>query len=93
MTEKTEDLVAEARRWANGHPNRRSGELMRDLADALAAQPVLDPEKVAEVAEQAGDEWQTMFDQFMLGRGADPGPLYPFIARALCEAYTEGKLT
>lgn len=37
MTEKTEDLIAEARRWANGHPNRRSGELMRDLAEALAA--------------------------------------------------------
>lgn len=38
-------------------------------------------------------EWQTMFDQFMLGQGADPGPLYPFIARAICVAYTEGKLT
>lgn len=37
MTEKAEELVAEARRWANGHPNRRSGELMRDLAEALAA--------------------------------------------------------
>lgn len=30
-----DELIAEARRWANGHPNRRSGELMRDLADAL----------------------------------------------------------
>jgi len=49
--------------------------------------------QMAEVAEQAGDEWQTMFDQFMLGRGADPGPLYPFIARALCEVHKEGKLT
>ena len=34
---KTRALVAEARRWANGHQNRRSGELMRDLADALEA--------------------------------------------------------
>lgn len=32
-----DELIAEAREWANGHPNRRSGELMRDLADALEA--------------------------------------------------------
>lgn len=36
---KTSELIAEARRWANGHPNRRSSELMRALADALAAVP------------------------------------------------------
>lgn len=35
--DNTRELIAEARRWANGHPNMRSGELMRDLADALAA--------------------------------------------------------
>ena len=37
VNEETAALIAEARRWANGHPNRRSGELMRDLADALEA--------------------------------------------------------
>lgn len=52
MTEKTEDLVAEARRWANGHPNRRSGELMRDLADALEA---ANRERDAEVAARQID--------------------------------------
>lgn len=31
----TKELVDEALRWANGHPNRRSSELMRELADAL----------------------------------------------------------
>ena len=34
---KNEELIAEALRWANGHPNRRSSELMRALADALEA--------------------------------------------------------
>lgn len=29
------ELVAEARLWANGHPNRYSGELVDGLADAL----------------------------------------------------------
>ncbi len=33
----TKELVEEALRWANGHPNRRSSELMRALADALEA--------------------------------------------------------
>ena len=33
------ELISEALRWANGHPNRRSSELMRALADALAAVP------------------------------------------------------
>lgn len=37
VNEETAALIAEARRWANGHHNRRSGELMRDLADRLAA--------------------------------------------------------
>ena len=39
VNEETAALIAEAREWANGHPNRRSGELMRELADALAAVP------------------------------------------------------
>ena len=34
---KTSDLVAEARRWANGHPNRRVSELIHGLVDALEA--------------------------------------------------------
>lgn len=31
----TKELIEEALRWANGHPNRRPSELMRALADAL----------------------------------------------------------
>lgn len=34
-TSPLSDLIAEAQRWANGHPNQRSGELMQALADAL----------------------------------------------------------
>ena len=37
VNEETAALIAEAREWANGHPNLRSGELMRELADALEA--------------------------------------------------------
>ena len=30
-----DELIAEARRWANGHPNRRVSELIHGLVDAL----------------------------------------------------------
>ena len=35
--EETAALIAEARRWANGHPNRRVSELIHGLVDALEA--------------------------------------------------------
>lgn len=67
MIEKTEGLIAEALRWANGHPNRRSSELMRALADALAAVPDAATEELLKRVEEAEAqsaedrvEWQQM---------------------------------
>lgn len=47
--------------------------------------PQLDPEKVAEVVERSAAEWGDS------ARVRDV--LAQYISRALCEAYTEGKLT
>ncbi|MBK0420466.1 hypothetical protein JD276_15690 [Leucobacter sp. CSA1] len=59
------------------------------LTDALAAQPVLDPEKVAEVIrnELRKGEYATTPDELPYAATSR------WIARALCEAYKEGKLT
>ena len=63
------------------------------MSDALTAAGVapqeplaLDPEKVAEVIEQ-------MRDRAHKERDVTKESLGQFIARALCEAYKEGKLT
>lgn len=52
----------------------------------------LDPEKVADFLEGAGDEWQFKFGQFLGETGSDPGPLYDYLSRALCEAAKRGEL-
>ena len=50
-----ENLIEEALRWANGHPNRRSSELMLGLVGALEAaaarQPTEDDRELRELAE------------------------------------------
>lgn len=139
MTEKTEDLVAELRERArrkseNGHI---TDALLMTAADALAAQPVLDPdsderviawERVADhpalkpcYAEERPllfavlDRLTNLFELEQTVTELAPAPVivldpekvaevieYYFdvpsdrlelIARALCEAYKEGKLT
>lgn len=55
--------------------------------------PMLDKAKIAAVAEKAGDEWQEQFDRFLRDEGAEPGPLYPYIAQELHSAYLSDELT
>ena len=45
------ELIAEALRWANGHPNRRPSELMRALADALESRQPSENDREATEAE------------------------------------------
>ncbi len=89
-----EKLIAEAEaHWVelNGL-NSRAAEVMMELAD-LAAQPVLDESKVADLIEAASMEWQFKFDLYRSETGDDPGPKAEYIARALCEAAKQGELT
>ena len=78
-------VIAEARKLGQRgwYPlaQRNVQRLLIECTAALAAQPVLDPEKVAKVVCDAieGNESDTPHDMVA--------------ARALCEAYTEGKLT
>lgn len=56
---------------------------------------VLDPEKVADVLRLAMREEAMMFEAggYEWIAESDPDDCLPHIARALCEAHTEGKLT
>ena len=72
----TNDVVRNPRRYRN---------LIGELADALAAQPVLDESKVAAVIEQ-------MRDRSRKERDVAKESLGQFIARALCEAAKRGEL-
>lgn len=64
------------------------------LEDALASQPVLDPEKVAEALEQAMRDEAMLFDngdEEWIAE-SDPVECLPPLARALCEAAKRGEL-
>ena len=97
----SEKLIAEAtnKLWQYFNPGfapiseeHPDWEFYREAA-ALAAQPVLAPEKVADFLEGTGDEWQFKFDRFLSETGSDPGPYYDYLARALCEAAKRGEMS
>lgn len=76
-----EKLTEEARAVAGPkslYAHTSVAHLLIRLADALAAQPVFDPEKVAEVIEYYYDV---------------PGDRLDLIARAICEAAKRGELS
>jgi len=88
-----EKLIAEIesrRKFYSGQYEEGSEiDLMFKAADALAAQPVLDPEKVAEVIQQ-NRTWTKVMDDGYPSTGFNtPSD----IARALCEAAKRGELT
>lgn len=82
-------LVAEAREWAK-YDSTGASKIVIDLCAALTATGVapqilaLDPENVAGHMEDYYDRWS--------GPGEE-SPTFRDYADALCEAYTQGKLT
>ncbi len=93
-----EKLVEEARAVAGPkslYAHTSVAHLLIRLADALAAQPVkLDAEKVAEVLLLLMRDGAMLFDNGTEEwiAESDPVECLPPLARALCVAYTEGKL-
>lgn len=77
-----EKLIADLRNLAeNSGAVTLRAEAVHDIADALAAQPVLDPEKVAKVVCDAIEDNES--DE----------PYDTVAALALCEAFKKGELT
>ena len=76
-----------------------TAERKKNGADSLHVTPqeplALDPEKVADVLRLAMRAEAMMFEDggYEWIAESDPDDCLPHIARALCEAYTEGKLT
>lgn len=85
--EKTRALIAEAREWESDPASWGDNGLVTRLADALAAQPVLDPEKAVKIVDAGIAEY---LREDLPEDGFNEAEV---IARALCEAAKRGELT